>query len=134
MANRGKPTLRELELVVDTNSAAVARLSRDLRYLWVSRVFTEWFRLDPADVIGHPIVDVIGPEALESIRPHIERVLRGERVEYEQDVAYRSIGPHHVCVIYAPTFGKDAEPDGWVAVIRDVTAIDSDASQRASPI
>ncbi|HEY3884616.1 MAG TPA: PAS domain S-box protein, partial [Vicinamibacterales bacterium] len=121
MANRGKPTLRELELVVDTMSAAAACLSRDLRYVWVSRVFTEWLRMDPSDVIGHPIVDVIGPEALESIRPHIERVLRGERVEYEQDVAYRSIGPRYVRVVYVPTFGKDAEPDGWVAVARDVT-------------
>src|SRR5262249_25512106 len=42
----------QLRIVTDTMSAAVTRCSRDLRYLWVSRPYTDW--------IGRPQEDIIG--------------------------------------------------------------------------
>src|SRR2546426_242480 len=33
---------RDLQIVTDTMSAAVARCSKDMRYLWVNRMYAEW--------------------------------------------------------------------------------------------
>jgi PAS domain S-box-containing protein len=102
-------------------SAAVSRCSRDLRFLWVSNAFGSWLGCAVDDIIDRPIAEVIGPEAFETIRPYIERVLKGERVEYEIQVPYRRIGPRWIHAVYVPTH-NGAETNGWVAVIRDIEA------------
>src|SRR5262249_10106741 len=67
----------------------------------------------------HPIVDVIGAEGFSAIRPHVERVLRGERVEYEERVSFRGPGLRWIHAVYTPTFDPTGTPDGWVAVVVD---------------
>src|SRR5690349_2108442 len=80
---------RDMQAVTDTMSAAVARCSADLRYLWVNRLYAEWAGAGrtPEDMMGRPMADVLGAEALEKMRPHIREVLSGRRVEYERYAA-----------------------------------------------
>jgi PAS domain S-box-containing protein len=100
----------------------VTRCTRDLRYLWVSPSLAAWLGRTPEEIAGRPIVDVIGQEGYESILPHIERVLSGEREEYEAAVKYRDVGVRWIHAVYVPTRGQDHEVDGWIAVVLDVTA------------
>jgi len=51
----------------------------------------------------------------------VERVLTGQRVEYEARVDYQGAGPLWISAIYVPTFDSKGIPDGWVAVVTDVT-------------
>src|SRR5947207_2503939 len=65
--------------------AAVARCSPDLRYLWVNRLYSEWVgQRKPEEMIDRPMFEVLGLDALEQIRPYIDQVLTGKRVEYER--------------------------------------------------
>jgi PAS domain S-box-containing protein len=99
----------------------VTRCSRDLRYLWVSARCAAWIGVPAAEIIGKPIVDVLGEEAMASIRPYIDAVLAGTRVEYEETVCYKTIGPRRVHVEYSPTCDATGAVDGWVACVLDVT-------------
>jgi signal transduction histidine kinase len=63
---------------------------------------------------------VLGAEAFAAIRPHIDRVLAGERVVYEEQVAFRGPGLRWVHAVYTPVFGAGPTPDGWVAVVMDI--------------
>ena len=112
---------RDLHLVTDTMSVAVARCSRDLRYLWVNRLYAESAGRGqtPAQMIGKPMIDILGEEAMARIRPHIEEVLSGRRVEYER-FARRPVGRRWIHAILEPTFDPTGTPDGWVAVIHDI--------------
>lgn len=112
----------QLQLVTDTMAVAVARCSRDLRYLWLSQGYTNWVQRPPEEILGRSIPDVIGAEAFDTIRPYIEQVLNGERVEYENMINLRGIGWRWVNAIYTPTYDATNTPDGWVAVIVDVTS------------
>jgi signal transduction histidine kinase len=113
----------QLQLVTDTMAAAVTRCSRDLRYIWVNRRYAEWLRSTPAAIAGQPIVDVLGPEALAAILPLVRRVLDGQRVEYEAEVNFSSIGLRWIRAVYVPTYDAFGRVDGWVADVMDTTAL-----------
>jgi PAS domain S-box-containing protein len=76
---------------------------------------------DPGDIEGKPIVDIMGDEGFSTIRPHVDRVLDGQRVEYESDVSFASVGIRSLRVVYTPDRDIDGEIVGWIASILDVT-------------
>jgi PAS domain S-box-containing protein len=119
----------QLQLVTDRMAAAVTRCSRDQRYVWVSRRCAEWLRRPLTEIIGRPIAEVLGEQGYAAIRPHIQRVLSGETVEYTAEVNYLGIGPRWIRAVYVPTYGADRQVDGWIAVIADETAERNAAEQ-----
>jgi PAS domain S-box-containing protein len=105
-----------LQLVADSMPAAVALCSRDLRYVWVNRRYADWVGTAPQRLVGRPIVEVIGADDLDAIRPHVERVLAGEQVEYERLTRLAGLGERWVRNLFAPTRGGS----GWIAVGADI--------------
>lgn len=81
----------ELSTTLNTAGVGITRCSRDLRYLRANETYAKIVGL-PLGIIGRPIVEVVGEAAFETIRPCIERVLAGERVEYESVVPLRGSG------------------------------------------
>jgi PAS domain S-box-containing protein len=111
----------ELRIVTESMAAPVTRCSRDLKYLWVSKPYAQWIDRPANEIIGQPIVTIIGPEAFERLRPHFEEVLSGQVVRYEEQVHFQGIGNRWISAVYTPTLGPDGMPDGWVAVVNDLT-------------
>ena len=70
----------------------LTRCSRDLRYQFVSRPYAEMLGRQPAEIAGKAIVEIMGEEGFETIRPYVETVLQGTRVEYECDVSFNGVG------------------------------------------
>ena len=103
-------------------SAAVGltRCSRDLRYVAANQTYAAIVGLPVARIVGREIADVLGTEALERIRPRIERVLSGERVEYEEEIPFALLGPKWSHVVYAP-WKEHGDVVGWLASVSDVS-------------
>src|SRR5262249_43521984 len=76
----------------------------------------------PDEIVGRPIIEIMGREGFQTIRPHIEKVLRGERVEFESDISFASVGIRTFHAIYTPERDEAGRVTGWVASIIDVTA------------
>jgi PAS domain S-box-containing protein len=112
----------ELRLVTDTMPAAVVRVSAELEYVWVNRVFASWMGYPPEDILGRPIVEVIGERDWREVRPHVERALKGERVEYERLVRFGGIGERWTHTVLEPTRDPSGAPNGLVAVASDIHA------------
>ena len=68
--------LKTLETV--TKQMAVTRCSRDFRYLWANQAYADWIRRPLNDIIGHPILEVLGKDAFEALLPHFNGVLTGK--------------------------------------------------------
>ncbi len=117
---RAREAERQLHIVTDSMSAPVTRCSRDLRYLWVSTAYAKWLGRTPEELMGQQIVDVLGPEAFAQIRPHIDAVLAGHEVHYDERVNFRGLGWRWIEACYTPTWTVDGKPDGWVAVVTDI--------------
>jgi PAS domain S-box-containing protein len=77
---------------------------------------------DADDVVGRPIVEIMGEEGFQTILPHVRKVLQGERVEYEAYVDFEGVGRRFLHVIYMPEQrNSEGEVQGWVASIIDLS-------------
>ena len=110
----------ELRLVTDTMPAGVVRVSAELQYVWVNRVFAAWAGRSPGEIIGRPIVEVIGEADWGELRPYVERALGGERVEYERLARFKALGQRWIHAVAEPTRDAAGRPDGLVAVVSDI--------------
>ena len=114
----GRPPLERL---IDETPFMLTRCSRELRYVFVSRSYAHMLGRTPADIEGRPIVEIMGEEGFADIRPYVERVLAGERVEYERQVHFTGVGARLLRVVYAPDRGSAGDVNGWIASILDIT-------------
>ena len=89
--------------------------------MFVSAAYAEMLGLRPDQISGRPIVDVVGKEGFATILPHIQRVLKGETVEYETEIMFRDVGVRYQHVIYTPERDEHGAVSGWIASIRDLT-------------
>ena len=113
--------LRQLQVIAENMDAGLTRCSRDLRYLWASRSYAAWLGLTQEEISGRSIDSVIGKQGLEDLRPHIEKVLSGERTEFETQVTFPDARKRWKHAVYVPTKGQDNAVDGWIGIVRDVT-------------
>lgn len=100
---------------------AVAQLSAATRFLWVSQRYADWLGAPRDQIIGRTIAEVIGPECLEGMRPHVEAALAGQPMKRDAQVFHKRLGPRWIHVDCVPTFGPSGAPDGWMEAITDVT-------------
>jgi CHASE3 domain sensor protein len=75
---------RELRLLVDAMPAMIAYVAADERYLFHNRSFAQWLDVPSARIDGHPVREVVGPEAYAVIAPRLKQALLGEEVRYER--------------------------------------------------
>jgi PAS domain S-box-containing protein len=116
-----KKVAQETLEMATRQGAAVIRCSRDFRYLWANQGCAQLLQRPLDEIVGRPIVDVLGKQAFEGLRHYFERVLAGEQVHYEKEVNYRGVGPRWISAAYTPTCDANGVVDGWVAVVVDVT-------------
>jgi PAS domain S-box-containing protein len=111
----------ELNAIINQTPFMLTRCTRDLRYRFASRAYAEMLHRKPEEIAGQPIREIMGEEGFDAITPHVERVLRGEHVEYEEDVSFRGAGVHFLHVAYTPDRDEQGRVVGWFASIVDIT-------------
>ena len=111
----------QLSLITDITPIGLTHCSRDRRYLFVNRAYAQLFDRTPVEIMGRPIVEIMGNEAYATILPHVERVLCGETIEYEKDVPFDGAGPRFLRVAYRPQKNGLGEVLGWFASLTDIT-------------
>jgi PAS domain S-box-containing protein len=92
----------ELRQTLNTAAIGLTRCSRNLRYVSVNEAYAELAGLPVEYIVGHTIAEVKGAEALETIRPYIEHVLSGERVEFESELTWPHAGKRWMHFTYTP--------------------------------
>jgi PAS domain S-box-containing protein len=121
---RAEETLRavsaELRQTLHTAGTGLTHCSRDLRYLSVNPAYSGMVGLAVDQIAGMPIIDVLGQAAFEIIRPRIERVLSGERVEYEDELPLAG-ERKWIHADYTPERDASGKVVGWVASVTDIS-------------
>src|SRR5262249_19428437 len=111
----------DAETVLAETPFLLARCSSDLRYVFVSEAYARTLGHRARDVAGKKIIDVMGEKGFKTIKPHVEAVLSGARVEFETVVHFEGIGPRLLHVIYTPDRDRSGNVRGWIASIVDIT-------------
>ncbi|HWA46141.1 MAG TPA: PAS domain-containing protein [Hypericibacter adhaerens] len=116
-------TLEEerLRLVTDALPVLIAYFDAGLRYRYVNRTFVEWWCMPAERAIGRSMMEVLGRQACEVVRPYVEAALRGERQEFDRDLTHPD-GKRRLChAHYVPHIDAGGRVLGIVALLEDVT-------------
>lgn len=75
-----------MRLVVDRVPTMLAYWDQDMNCRFANGAYDTWFGVNPDDLIGTSIRDLLGPELFAKNEPHIRRALAGERQVFERIV------------------------------------------------
>ncbi len=127
LIEQGKLREQQVHQVADALPVLIAYCDKDMVYRYVNKTYEQWFGLEREKIIGKPVAEVIGAEAIETVRTMIDRVFKGECVSEVRQIAYAR-GPRRIAqVTYAPHFTdeRDAAGErvvaGYFALIEDIT-------------
>lgn len=106
---------------LDVAATGLTFCSRDLCYVMANQTYAELAGLPIGEIVGRPIVEVMGEKGFDVIRPYVERVLAGARVEYETELPWAARGMRWIRVAYTPKLRDDGVVSGWFATVTDMT-------------
>ena len=117
LRDRSEQQLRD---ITDNLPALVAYIDLDHQYRFANEKFREWLGHDPFSVVGRHIAEVMGEAVYESLKDHLDRALRGERVQWQRSVR-RNGRERHLLVEYIPDVAPDGKVRGVFALSVDIT-------------
>jgi diguanylate cyclase (GGDEF)-like protein/PAS domain S-box-containing protein len=110
-----------LRLITDNLPVVVLYLDRDERVTFLNATFEQWSGIPVAQVIGQPLVKVIGRDLYEQRLPYIRRAMAGERITFE--LVSKTLGiERHMEMVYVPDVNERGEVVGIHTMTTDVTA------------
>ena len=112
---------RELVLVANHVPGPVARIDKNLRYLFANNHYQQFFGKSQEQVIGHQMHEILGADLFHQVEPYIYRALAGEKVTFES--VYRSPEGKagHTLVNYVPDLDADQNVIGFFVLAIDIT-------------
>jgi PAS domain S-box-containing protein len=111
----------ELQSVINRTPFMLVRCSRDLHYRFVSQAYAQLVGVPREQIIGKTIAEAIGEKGSKTLRPHIEKVLRGEATEFDCEIDFPVAGTRRLHIAYRPETDADGNVDGWIASLLDIT-------------
>jgi two-component system, NarL family, sensor histidine kinase DevS len=115
------PRVQAVELagVLDRLAVMVAYWDPEARNRFATEAHVDWFGIEPEELYGKHISELLGRDLYEESRPFIERALTGEEQHFETRL--RDVGgrPRYVSVTLVPHRAEDGR--GFFVMTSDVT-------------
>jgi two-component system CheB/CheR fusion protein len=111
----------ELELITSTTPLLLTRCTKDRRFQFVNRACADFLGRAPEDIVGRPMSEIIDADLLSKASPYIDRVLRGESLDFELEIPRSPRGRRFMHATYTPNRDERGEVIGWIASTIDVT-------------
>jgi PAS domain S-box-containing protein len=111
----------QLRLVIDALPLLISYIDRDHRFRFNNRAYTDWFGVDPEQLVGKPVREFLGEEAYARAAARIERAFAGENVNYERVQRLRDGRDHVINVNLIPHTGPSGQVEGVITLITDIT-------------
>ena len=111
-----------LRAVTDNMPAMIAHIDTQERYTFANAVGERLFGDVEGGIIGKTVREVRGEAIYSEIRPHIARVLAGERVTYSGEHTVRG-RLYHYQTTYVPDVRPDGSRHGFFSFTYDITQL-----------
>ena len=110
----------ELRLIMDNVPARVAYIDRDYRYRVLNRHNEEWLGQNRKELTGRKVAEVVGNDRANQLGPMLDRVLTGETVSTESELAQPDGCQRWESVHFAPHRDDEGNVIGIYAVHTDI--------------
>lgn len=122
---QAEAALRESEgrmrLLTDALPALIAYIDKDGHYRFNNRAYKEWFGLNPDELAGKHVVEVVGEEGYQQLRAYMDQALSGTPVSFESEIRYSYGSPRCILGHYVPEVRGDGTVVGFYALVHDIT-------------
>ncbi|QFU15113.1 sensor domain-containing protein [Microvirga thermotolerans] len=106
--------------ILNNVPALMGYVDRQERYLFTNNTYREWYGVEPQEVLGRTVREILGEANYAAIKPFIERVLAGEPIVYEQTLMTVA-GPRFVQGSYSPDRSEDGSVRGFFVLVSDIS-------------
>src|SRR5688572_670014 len=111
---------KQLQLVVDNIGVPMSYIDSERRFRFANQPGADWMIPDTAEALGRQVDEMIGPEAMEVVRPEIDAALRGEKRTYERLAKMQDGVERWVRVHLVPDVEADGRVKGLYSLMIDV--------------
>ena len=110
----------DIRAVLNALPAMVGYWDTDLRNRLANDAYVEYFGLEPEQMLGMHIRDVLGPDLYELNLPYMERALAGDRQQFDRAIPTPSGELRYTQASYIPDV-VDGEVCGFFVLVSDIT-------------
>ena len=111
---------KRLRTITDHMPAFIAYIDRDERYRFCNETYVEAFGMPKEELLKRNMRELFGEEAYVTIRPHVQRVLAGEKAVFERQASERGSGKYSL-YHYVPDADDRGTVVGFYAMVLDIT-------------
>lgn len=111
----------QLRLVTDNLPVVIAYIDTEQRYRFVNKTFLAWYDRSRDEVIGTSVKSLLGDERYQSVRPEIEKALRGRSQFLCQSAAYPDGNKRETETSLISHVGRDGKVNGAFVLSADVS-------------
>lgn len=117
---------RQLSLITDNVSGLISFVDRAECYGFVNAIYEQWFGQSREQIVGRTVQEVLGDAAYAVVQPRIVQALAGERITFENTIAYPDGITRTVLTTYVPAINdqglQDGQIVGFYALVTDITS------------
>jgi len=121
--NRNQALAQVMEKVVDNVPVLVAYVDTEQRYRFNNMAYERFFGLNPKDIYGKTMLELLGEAAYQALRPYIEQALAGKQVAFERQLAYAGTDMRDMVFSYLPDISPQGEVRGFYVVVTDISLV-----------
>lgn len=110
-----------LDLISSAYPGLVTYVDLDYRFLFVNEKFRDWYGVEPQDVVGMSVLDLIGEKEFNERKPHYDEAIKGKIVKINGKVQHKKLGLREIEITYHPDHNESGEVQGFVAIGYDIT-------------
>ena len=111
----------ELRRITDSLPVLIALIGSDFRYRFANRAYKDWFGVDPRDMLGRTVEEVLGEAQWEARRDPLKRALAGEAGTAELSWTLPDGRRRDAEIRYIPRRLDDGRIDGAHVFATDIT-------------
>ena len=111
----------QLRLIANGLPVLIAYVDRQQHYRFNNEAYQTWLGLSPPEIHNSHLLEVHGKAEYQQIQPYIEQALRGETVNYEQDITLQDGCLHSLNVTYIPHIQEEQQIQGFFALTSDIS-------------
>ena len=122
---------QRLQLLIDNVPARIAYLDLDERFVFVNRVYEISFDSKRDQIVGRPVVEIVGAENYSRLKAYIRDALKGNYVHFETVLKGAQGQDQHLDVTYVPDTDRHGKVKGIYALGLDITEKKRAAKERS---
>lgn len=92
-----------------------------LRYGFNNQAYADWFDVNPEQLLGRSVREMLGEAVYQQRLPYITEALNGRPVTFEGPTPHKKLGVRQTEISYVPEVTESGEVRGFYVLARDVT-------------